>query len=185
MAKKSSLYTRRGDLGETSLAGGRRVSKTNERLEAYGTLDELNSFIGLLMAHVSDEGNRQLLLRVQSDLFSIGSRLATEEADAPWLCSVTDEAVRELERAIDEADEQAGGWKGFVLPSGTEGAALAHVCRTVCRRLERRMYAIEGWQSLEPQLFSYVNRLSDYLFALARKLNHAAGVEEKMWRKRS
>ncbi|MCD8266843.1 MAG: cob(I)yrinic acid a,c-diamide adenosyltransferase [Prevotellaceae bacterium] len=185
MAKKSSLYTRKGDRGETSLASGRRVRKTDERLEAYGTLDELNSFIGLLMAYVSDEADKQRLLQVQSDLFTIGSHLATEDTDAPWLCPVTGDMVMELERAIDEADQKAGGWKGFVLPCGSKGAALAHVCRTVCRRLERRMYAIEGWQSLEPQLFSYVNRLSDYLFALSRKLNLLAGVEEKMWRKRS
>ncbi len=185
MARKSNVYTRTGDEGMTSLVGGRRVPKTNVRLEAYGTLDELNSLIGLLMTYMPDEADRDFLLRVQSDLFSLGSQLATDPADEPAPCSVTDEVVREMELAIDEADAGLGGWRGFVLPCGSRGASVAHVCRTVCRRLERRMYAIEDREALAPQLFQYVNRLSDYLFVLARKANAQQGVEEKYWRKRS
>ncbi len=185
MAKKSNVYTRTGDEGMTSLVGGRRVRKDNARLEAYGTLDELNSFVGLLTTYVTDEADRDRLLQVQCDLFSLGSQLATDPQDEPHPCSVTEEVVSEMERAIDEADAGTGGWRGFVLPCGSRGAAVAHVCRTVCRRLERRMYAVDGREALSPQLFRYVNRLSDYLFVLAKKINASEGVEEKYWRKRS
>ncbi len=185
MAKKSGLYTRRGDEGMTSLADGQRVPKTNARLEAYGTLDELNSFIGLLMAETPDEGDRRQLLQVQEDLFALGSRLATADTSARPPQAVTDDMVKELERATDEADSTSGPWRGFVLPNGCKQACLAHVCRTVCRRLERRIYAVNDGKPLEPPLLAYVNRLSDYLFALARKANYSQGVEEKTWRRRT
>ncbi|MCD8301810.1 MAG: cob(I)yrinic acid a,c-diamide adenosyltransferase [Prevotellaceae bacterium] len=183
--RKSNVYTRTGDTGTTSLASGQRVPKTNARLEAYGTLDELNSFIGLLMSNLTEEADRNFLLQVQNHLFSLGSRLATDAEEIPWRCSVDEQAVADMEHAIDEADQVAGGWRGFVLPGGCQAASLAHVCRTVCRRLERRVYAMEGWESLEPELLQYVNRLSDYFFILAKKQNILQGVEEKIWKKRS
>ncbi len=185
MAKKSNVYTRTGDMGTTSLASGQRVPKTNARLEAYGTLDELSSFVGLLITYVGDEADSNTLLQVQRDLFTIGSVLATDAPDIQSPCCVTEDVVRELETAIDEADAGLGGWRGFVLPGGSRGASLAHVCRTTCRRLERRMYAIEGWETMPPVMYKYVNRLSDYFFVLAKKINLLEGVEEKNWRKRS
>ncbi len=185
MTKKSNVYTRRGDNGTTSLASGQRVPKTNARLEAYGTLDELNSFIGLLMTYVTDEADINFLLQVQGDLFSIGSVLATDAPDSPQVCPVSDVAVNEVESAIDEADARLGEWRGFVLPGGSRGSVVAHICRTICRRMERRLYALEKWDSLNPNIFRYVNRLSDYFFVLAKKINLLQGIEEKIWKKRS
>ncbi len=182
--KKSNLYTRTGDDGTTSLVGGRRILKSSARLEAYGTLDELNSLIGLLNSYVTDEATQEFLYRVQCDLFSLGSQLATHPDDARRECAVTEAVVEELERAIDETDTDDGKWRGFIVPSGSQGATLAHVCRTVCRRLERRMYAIAPEGGISPVLFQYVNRLSDYFFALAKKINYSQGVEEKFWKKR-
>ncbi len=172
-------------MGTTSLASGQRVPKTNARLEAYGTLDELSSFVGLLITYISDEADSNILLQVQRDLFSIGSVLATDAPEVPSSCSVTEDVVREMEATIDEADATLGGWRGFVLPGGSRGASLAHVCRTTCRRLERRMYSIEGWETMDSAMYKYVNRLSDYFFVLAKKINLLEGVEEKFWRKRS
>ncbi len=185
MPKKSNVYTRTGDTGTTSLASGQRVPKNNARLEAYGTLDELSSLIGLLMTYLDEERDRLMMQQVQSDLFSIGSVLATDKADIQVQCEVTDDVVRQLEEAIDETDESLGGWRGFILLGGSRGAALAHVCRTVCRRLERRIYAVEGWETMDPALLKYINRLSDCFFVLAKKINLLQGVEEKIWRKRS
>ncbi len=205
MAKKSNLYTRTGDHGTTSLASGRRVPKTNTRLEAYGTLDELTSLLGLLIAKLPQSTDRDYLLTIQGQLFAIGACLADDTWGLPpgdtleavpkaSGSAVSPEALRELELTIDElSQEQGGGWRGFILPGGTETAALCHVCRTVCRRMERRIYAIEGMENLPQDLYAtayapmlaYVNRLSDYLFALAKKLNAIAGVEEKTWCKPS
>ncbi len=176
MAKKSNVYTRTGDTGTTSLASGQRVPKTNARLEAYGTVDELSSLIGLLMTYLDEERDRLMMQQVQSDLFSIGFVLATDTPGAPVRCDVTDDVVKEMEALIDQADESLGGWRGFILPGGSRGAALAHVCRTVCRRLERRIYALEGWETLDPALLKYVNRLSDFFFVLAKKINLLQGV---------
>ncbi len=185
MAKKSNIYTRTGDTGTTSLASGQRVPKTNTRLEAYGTLDELSSLVGLLVTYLDEEPDRLMMQQVQSDLFSLGSVLATDTPDTPVRCDITDDVVSQLEAAIDEADVECGAWRGFILPGGSRGAALAHVCRTVCRRLERRIYALDDYETLPPALLKYVNRLSDCFFVLAKKINLLQGVEEKIWRKRS
>lgn len=182
--KKSNVYTRGGDTGMTSLVGGQRVPKTHYRLEAYGTLDELNSQIGLLITYVDQPTDRQRLIDIQCDLFSVGSILATDETEREPRCCITQEIISELEHAIDEADEPLGGWRGFILPGGTRGAAVAHVCRTVCRRLERRIYAMAQEVAVDPLITQYVNRLSDYFFVLAKKINFLAGVDENIWRKR-
>lgn len=182
--KKSNVYTRTGDAGMTSLVGGQRVSKTHVRLEAYGTLDELNSFIGLLVAKVEEQEDKDFLIQVQRDLFSVGSILATDTTERQPKCCITQEIVDEMEKKIDATDEPLGGWRGFILPGGTEAAGLAHVCRTVCRRLERRMYAVAEIAEIDGLLFQYVNRLSDFFFVFAKKLNFSAGVEENIWRNR-
>ncbi|MBQ8968655.1 MAG: cob(I)yrinic acid a,c-diamide adenosyltransferase [Bacteroidaceae bacterium] len=180
--KKSNVYTRRGDDGTTGLVGGQRIPKSHTRLEAYGTMDELNSQVGLLLADVSETDISQQLLRIQNDLFSVGCELAT--VDRLPRHAVTADDVLWLENAIDQLDAQCGGWKGFILPGGSRGAALAHVCRTVCRRLERRIYAIDDGVPTDAILLQYINRLSDYFFLLAKKINILAGVEENIWQNR-
>ena len=187
------LYTRTGDAGMTSLVGGQRIPKTHIRLEAYGTVDELNSHIGLLLAELRTDNvvcaaldaDIQLLTDVQHLLFSIGSMLATDTSERDYRPGrfVTPEDVQAMERAIDAAQEGLPGWRGFILPGGTRAAAQAHVCRTVCRRAERRIHALAAEAEVNPLLLAYVNRLSDYLFALAKKINLKAGKEENFWHK--
>ena len=182
--KKSHLYTRTGDSGMTSLVGGQRVPKTHLRLEAYGTVDELNSQLGLLLTYLGDASDRDVLLAVQNQLFVICSELATADEDLKARRSgVTEDDVRWMETAIDAVEEGQPGWRGFILPGGTRGAAGAHVCRTVCRRAERRIHALAAEAEVNPLLLAYVNRLSDYLFALAKKINLKAGKEENFWHK--
>ena len=182
----SHLYTRTGDTGMTSLVGGQRVPKTHVRLEAYGTIDELNSHIGLLVAELDEGEDTQLLIGVQNLLFSIGSMLATDTTQREVRPGryVTEADVTGLEHAIDAAEEGLPGWRGFILPGGTQAAAQAHVCRTVCRRAERLIYTLAEQVEVDATLLAYVNRLSDYFFALAKKINHSAGQEENIWQKR-
>ncbi len=183
--KKSNIYTRTGDDGTTALAGGTRVAKTHVRLEAYGTVDELNAQIGLLAALVTDEADRADLTEIQNRLFVVGASLATDSAmKEPRPSAVLDEAAAEsLERRMDEMAGLLPPWRGFTLPGGTQAAAQCHVCRTVCRRAERRIWALAGEAPVDPALTVYINRLSDYLYVLAGKINFMAGMEEKIWRK--
>ncbi len=184
--RKSKVYTRTGDGGMTGLAGGARVPKTDARVEAYGTVDELNAHIGELVAYVEREEDREFLTGVQRDLFAIGNYLAAHGSrageDGPE--AVTGEDVARLERAIDEAEDGLPAWRGFVLPGGSRGAAVCHVCRTVCRRAERRVLALSGSAPVAPVVCAYVNRLSDYLFVLSRKMLFAEGKDEIVWKKR-
>lgn len=180
--KKSNVYTRRGDTGTTGLVGGQRIPKSHSRLEAYGTMDELNSFVGLLLTYLTDEEDQRTVLGIQNTLFSVGCELAT--IDRPARHAVSEEEVTQLEHAIDQLDALCGGWRGFILPGGSRGAAVAHVCRTVCRRLERRVYSINDGAETAPVLLQYINRLSDYFFLLSKKINKLAGVEENIWQNR-
>ena len=187
----SHLYTRTGDEGMTSLVGGQRVSKTHPRLDAYGTTDELNAHIGLLIAELksspnADTADIERLTDIQNLLFSIGSILATDTTQREVRAGRYVEAadVEALEHAIDAAEEGLPGWRGFILPGGTRAAAQAHVCRTVCRRAERLIHALATDVEIDSFVLSYMNRLSDYFFALAKKINHSAGQEEIFWEKR-
>ena len=183
--KKSHLYTRTGDAGMTSLVGGQRVLKTHARLEAYGTVDELNSQLGVLLTYLDNSEDREVILSIQNQLFVICSELATADEDLrAQRSNVTRADVEWMEHAIDIAEEGQGTWRGFILPGGTRGAAVAHVCRTVCRRAERRIHALAQEAEVNPLLLAYINRLSDYLFALAKKINRNAGKEENFWQKR-
>jgi cob(I)alamin adenosyltransferase len=172
------IYTKTGDGGETSLFSGGRVGKEHPRIEAYGTVDELNSVLGLLLAEpVPDEVSARLRT-VQRTLFEIGSSLADPErklaADASrW-------APEELERWIDAMDEEVDELRSFILPGGCREAALAHVARTVCRRAERRTLVLEG---VEAGIVAYLNRLADALFVLARLLNARRGLRDTEWRR--
>jgi cob(I)alamin adenosyltransferase len=180
---KSKLYTGGGDKGKTSLVGGERVMKDSPRIESYGTIDELNSFIGLLSAAVEDEKDRAFLLFVQQRLFVVGAYLATNTTAAEKItqCKLTDADVEHIEQEIDRIDGQLPAMKAFVLPGGSRNAALAHVCRTVCRRAERKICSLAGEAVVDGRLLTFVNRLSDYFFVLARKENLNGGESEIIW----
>jgi len=182
--KKSILYTGGGDKGMTSLAGGRRVPKTHPRLEAYGTIDELNSFLGLLITETGDKQIQELLLFVQSKLFDAGSYLAADpsETDYPLESRIAENAIKRIEEAIDRIDSLLPKMKGFVLPGGTRAAALAHVCRTVCRRAERAVFKLAETETVEENIFVFMNRLSDLLFVIARRECLLKKGEEIFWR---
>lgn len=184
--KKSNLYTRTGDAGTTSLVGGQRVKKNSVRLEAYGTLDEFSSFLGcVLSAPECPADIKQQLLSVQNMLFNLGGYLASapEPGTTPPAWGLTPDHLRQIEQWIDTLDEQTPKINAFVLPGGCPLAAQAHVARTVCRRAERRILHLAEKSYVDPALISYVNRLSDYLFILARHLNHLAHIEEITWHK--
>lgn len=185
--EKSKIYTKAGDGGMTSLVGGVRVPKSHLRLEAYGSVDELNSFLGLLVAEVDDEAVRVRLLYVQHKLFALGAYLATDrsQTELSQASLLSDESVSSLEEDIDKMDAGLPPLGGFILPGGNHASALCQVCRSVCRRAERRMLALEeaGSCELDMNVKRFINRLSDYLFVLARKLNYLTKSEEIYWDK--
>ena len=185
MTKKSLIYTRTGDKGKTSLVGGARVKKTHVRLEAYGTVDELNSQLGLLYTYLTEEGDKKLILWVQHKLFSVGSYLATDQSNTALRIEsqIADEDIHRLENAIDEADASLPPLKAFVIPGGSRGSAVCQVCRTVCRRAERRILTMAEEHEVTKNVSAFVNRLSDYLFVLARKMNLLAETDEIYWDK--
>ena len=169
----------------TDLVGGCRARKDCARLEAYGTVDELNSHLGLLAAIMDEDPAINCLHGCQAVLLSMGAVLATDgEAGGRTHQVVTDEDVASLERTIDLWSAELPPWRGFVLPGGTEAAARAHVCRTVCRRAERRILTLAGEAAVPGEVLRYVNRLSDLLYVLAGRLNFLAGKEEILWQKR-
>jgi cob(I)alamin adenosyltransferase len=177
--EKSRIYTRTGDEGFTSLAGGKRVSKTNPRIEAYGTVDELNSFIACLNDEIGNREDREFLLRIQSNLFTIGGYLATESDDHP--CRISPEEVSILEKEMDKIDMLLPPLKYFVLPGGCKSNSRAHVCRTVCRRAERCIYDVDKEEKIDPVVLKYINRLSDFFFLFARKQSFFNNIEEIIW----
>ena len=180
------IYTRTGDMGTTSLVGGKRVAKDSVRLEAYGTVDELNSYIGLLMATPGVDMNETDTLRgVQNKLFNIGAYLATDNTDNPMTepQGLGQDAISALENQIDLMTDRIPPMHCFVLPGGSLASAQAQVCRAVCRRAERRVITLGGECRVDPLVIRYLNRLSDYLFTLARYLNHTAGVADIPWQK--
>lgn len=183
--KKSLIYTRTGDKGTTSLVGGTRVSKTHERLEAYGTVDELNAQLGLLNTYLTEPSDKQIVLWIQNKLFTIGSYLATDQTSVSLRVEsrLSENDIQRLEHAIDETDSQLPALKAFVIPGGARGSAVCQVCRTVCRRAERRILALSKTCEVEVFVSSFMNRLSDYLFVLSRKMNLLEGIDEIYWNK--
>jgi cob(I)alamin adenosyltransferase len=178
------IYTRTGDEGETSLFAGGRTSKDDARLHAYGTIDELNSVIGLALAHGLTSELRDWLGVIQNELFVVGGDLATPlDAKADWITRLTEEPVTRLEREIDQMDEKLPPLKNFILPGGTTGAASLHVARTTCRRAERWIVTLSGQVEINASVLHYVNRLSDWLFTAARYENLLAGREDTIWTK--
>ena len=180
------VYTRRGDDGKTSLAGGQRLAKNDPRIEAYGTVDELNSFVGIARESArADSRLRQLdgiLLRVQHELFNAGSILATLPEDVhPRQARVTDADSLRLEEEMDRMNEVLQPLRSFVLPGGARINAELHVCRTVCRRAERAVVALAGHTEIDPRIVRYLNRLSDAFFVWSRWASHQLGVAETLW----
>jgi cob(I)alamin adenosyltransferase len=178
------IYTRTGDTGQTSLLGGKRVPKDSLRIESYGTIDELNSHLGLLRDHLQG-GRDTLLVPVQEILFSLGSRLASgteEQADKFKVPQVTDADIAALEAEMDHMDSALPEMRNFILPGGHSAASQAHVCRTVCRRAERAVVRLAAEEPVPEIVVRYLNRLSDLLFVLARHIAHGAGVADTPWR---
>jgi cob(I)alamin adenosyltransferase len=180
------IYTKRGDAGETGLVGGQRVPKDTPRIEAYGTVDELNAFVGLAAVSCSEDSRlaplAAILRRVQHELFNLGSILATEPADVhPHQPRVTAAEIAQLEREIDSMNAGLPALRSFVLPGGTRLNAELHVTRTVCRRVERLVVAMAREESVPPEVIPYLNRLSDAMFVWSRWVNHVLGVSEVLW----
>jgi cob(I)alamin adenosyltransferase len=180
------IYTKTGDKGETALVGGQRVGKDSPRIECYGTVDELNSFLGLACFSAGrDDRTKRLtaiLLRVQHELFNLGSILATLPEDVgPKQPAVTDSDTRQLEIEIDEMNAELPSLRSFVLPGGTELNAHLHICRTVCRRAERLLVGVSRNENVPAVAIRYLNRLSDALFVWSRWANLKLGVPEVLW----
>ncbi len=169
---RSKIYTKKGDDGTTSLVGGKRINKSSMRVEAYGTVDELNANLGYLVALMTDEHSICFIKSIQEKLFSIGGYLASEPQKIVGNI-ISCEAISEMEVEIDSMDSCLQPIHCFVLPGGNHAAAYSHVCRTVCRRTERRILALQNEQQIDANVLKYMNRLSDYLFILSRFLNIA------------
>jgi len=182
LVKLTKIYTRGGDDGETSLADGARVPKYDLRIEAYGTVDEANSVIGLVRLHTTGAADA-MLGRIQNDLFDLGADLATPGADftpSPMVLRMVPHQAEWLEQAIDAINAGLTPLTTFVLPGGSEGAARTHVARAAVRRAERTMVALAAEAPVNPAALAYANRLSDYLFVLARALNNN-GADDALW----
>ena len=179
------IYTKTGDEGTTSLFGGKRVSKSELRIDTYGTVDELNSWMGVLRDQEVNQKRKDVLIEIQDRLFTIGSILATEpENTKVKIPSLSENDVAFLEKGMDEMDALLQPMRFFVLPGGHTSISWGHVARTVCRRAERLVIALHQHEKVEPLVIKYLNRLSDYLFVLCRMMTHELGVEETPWKPR-
>ena len=176
------IYTKKGDKGETSLLGGTKVNKDNIRLEAYGTVDELNAFIGHIHDQEISQNHKTILLKIQNQLFNLGSILSFDGKKTQInLPEITKENIQMLEAEIDKMEEELSPLKDFILPSGHTIASLCHIARTVCRRAERRVVELQAKEKISPNCLEYLNRLSDYLFVLARGILKEKSCREITW----
>ncbi|MDQ3606711.1 MAG: cob(I)yrinic acid a,c-diamide adenosyltransferase [Gemmatimonadota bacterium] len=183
------IYTRTGDRGETGLFGGGRVSKDHTRVEAYGEVDELNSVLGVVIASLEDAREAEIagrLRQIQADLFTLGANLATPRAEeggraTAHVPGLPAERIAEMESWIDAAEEELEPLRSFILPGGSQAAALLHLARTVCRRAERRVVTLAHQAQVEEEVIVYLNRLSDLLFTLARLANRRGGRQDIPW----
>jgi cob(I)alamin adenosyltransferase len=178
------IYTKTGDKGETGLFGGKRLPKNHIRIEAYGTVDELNSFIGVVRDSVQEKQTRFILKEVQDRLFNIGANLASDPEKNMATPDILESDIELLEQEIDRLNEELPDLKHFILPGGHVAVSHCHVARCVCRRAERRVIELDQSESVEPILVKFLNRLSDYLFVLSRKIGMDLGVEEVKWEPR-
>ena len=180
----TKIYTKTGDAGKTSLIGGTKVLKSHIRIQAYGTVDELNAFTGLFRDQLSDAHSRELLLEIQDRLFTIGSSLACdpEKEIAMKIPDLKESDILLLENEIDQMNTKLPEMKSFILPGGHVSVSTAHICRTICRRAERLIVELDEKEHLDqPLIIKYLNRLSDYFFVLARYIGHLLGTEEIKW----
>jgi cob(I)alamin adenosyltransferase len=177
------IYTKTGDKGTTALFGGKRVSKADLRIDTYGTVDELNSWIGLVRDQPVNDSRKDLLTAIQEQLFTIGAILATEPGNTKVKVPALVEAdITALESAIDAMDAAVPPMRSFVLPGGHQSVSFCHVARTVCRRAERLTIALDAQENVDTLVIKYLNRLSDYLFMLSRKMAAELNAEETPWR---
>jgi cob(I)alamin adenosyltransferase len=176
------IYTKTGDVGETSLFGGRRVLKSDLRIDTYGTTDELNSWIGLVRDVNTNDAERELLKHIQDRIFTIGASLAADPDNHKLKTpDLHEEDITLLENAIDDYDKVLEPLRNFILPGGHVHVSYCHIARTVCRRAERLAVSLHRDNEVHPLVIKYLNRLSDYLFALSRKMAHDLGAEEVKW----
>lgn len=179
------IYTKTGDKGTTALFGGKRVSKADLRIETYGTVDELNAYIGLVRDQEINAGRKNILIEIQDRLFTIGSILATEPGNTKVkVPALAEQDVAFLEKEIDAMEAGLPPMKSFVLPGGHSSVSFCHVARTVCRRAERLVIALNAQEKTDGLIIQYLNRLSDYLFVLSRKMTAELGAEESPWKPR-
>lgn len=175
------IYTKKGDTGTTSLIGGTQVAKFHYRIDAYGTIDELNSYVGLVRDCVENEAIRNFLYQTQNHLFAIGSILASDGKDNMKLPEIKEEQVDHIEQAIDQLEQELSPLQNFVLPGGHSHISYCHLARTVCRRAERKTVQLNENERVNPLIITYLNRLSDYFFVLARKMAKDLDVSEVTW----
>lgn len=176
------IYTKKGDSGSTSLFGGTRVPKSSARIEAYGTVDELNSIVGLGASYDISEQGKKWVKRVQEDLFVLGADLATPPSSNTRIDRIDEEAITYLEKAIDTMQTRLPSLKNFILPGGCPAGATFHLARTVCRRAERATVSCSETEEISDLTIKYLNRLSDFLFVLARFENNQSGTPEEIWK---
>lgn len=179
------IYTRTGDGGKTSLFGGKRVEKDNIRIESYGTVDELNSFIALLLAQLEDEEQSSLLLEVQKRLFTIGAILASDPDKEMSTPDILEDDILLLEKAMDHMENKVEPLRTFILPGGSMANSTAHICRTITRRAERRVISLSHVADVPAIIVRYLNRLSDYFFMLSRFISASNGHQEIPWTSRT
>lgn len=176
------VYTKKGDKGTTQLLGGKRVPKNSLRIEAYGTIDELNAYIGLIRDQDIEASSKKQLVQIQDRLFTLGSHLAADPNKQKMaLPELKDSDVTTLERSIDEMDAVLDSMRSFVLPGGHQTVSFVHIARCICRRGERIITELNAVEQVQPLILKYINRLSDYLFVLGRKLSKDLNIQEEPW----
>jgi cob(I)alamin adenosyltransferase len=178
------IYTKTGDKGETSLFGGERVSKNHQRICAYGTIDELNSFIGLALTEVKSQEIKDILTDIQNKLFIVGSDLATPQTDKNNKLNIqrtSEKFIIDAEKDIDTISEKLDPLRNFILPGGSKGSALLHICRTITRRAEREIVELKKMDNISDNILVFLNRLSDLFFVLSRYENKVSNIPETKW----
>lgn len=176
------IYTKKGDAGSTFLFGGGPYPKDNPRIQVYGTVDELNSILGCAASEEKNESLKQSILETQKQLFVLGSELASVNPDAKLQAGFLQKKhIEKMEKEIDQMEGELNSLKNFILPGGCQSSSFLHLGRTVCRRAERELVALSRLESLRPEILIYLNRLSDFLFVLARYSNHKCGIQDILW----
>lgn len=179
------IYTKTGDKGETSLFGGERVQKNNQRINAYGTIDELNAFIGFAITEIKSSEIKEVLLDLQNKLFTVGSDLATPDTEKNKKLGISrtqQEFIDKAESDIDKFNGQLEELRNFILPGGSKGSAILHICRTICRRAEREVVALKNSEKVNENIIVFLNRISDLFFVLSRYENKVSNQPDTIWK---